>query len=350
MLRPFILALSTTLSAATCGAGAEFTVFAPGQQPDTITALSRILSPNSPADVRVEDTLEAAVQDRSDVLVLFMKRESERAFSPEMIAALQTRRVIGIGYGSAQVFGELRLEINGEACAHNTLNHVPEIRIEENKLCPQLKGNQFVVFRFPDSDGVEDLKRTDDNFAMHLPPGHEASRFVEAIARRAGDENYAPVVKQGNHILIGLAAPPHLWTEEYRTFFSAVAQSLLKAQVMPFVRASWEPTKPGLYDFELAEGRSTTQPSGREFHFQFTEPVQLTASLEYSGNANLMLLFMGENREHWTRVDAKSGEKLEVKVNVTSGDIAQMGDGYWLLKVTNFSKDKRSACRLSIEY
>jgi hypothetical protein len=65
----------------------------------------------------------------------------------------------------------------------------------------------------------------------------------------------------------------------------------------------------------------------------------------------MMLLFMGKkNREHWTRVNARDGEVLEININITEEDINNIGEWYWALRVSNFDSEHRPECSLSIAY
>jgi hypothetical protein len=54
-----------------------------------------------------------------------------------------------------------------------------------------------------------------DNFAMFLPPRGKKSSVVDAIARWTSDPRYAPIVHQGNCVLIGIPIPASRWTAPY---------------------------------------------------------------------------------------------------------------------------------------
>lgn len=343
-------ALVCALPATNRAMGNEFTLFAPDQNPDAIAALSRALCPEKPADVEVVDTIQKAIKSKADVLVLFLSRQTAPSLVSETISDLRTKKILGIGYGAAKVFGDLGLEINGGACAHDTLDHSPEIAIQPSPLCPEMKGRKIVAFRIADTATDDEMQRPDYNFAMYLPRKHETTQFVEAIARWKGDDNYAPIVQQGNHILVGLAAPPQGWTMEYTTLITTVAGALAKSPSVPFTKAEWDLCQPGEYEFELAEGRSTNELFDRVFHFRFEKPVVFSASLQQTGSASVMVLFMGEGGQHWSRRDGKLGENPRIDAKISKDDIERIGAGYWSLKVTNFDRDARPKCKLSIEY
>jgi len=150
--------------------------------------------------------------------------------------------------------------------------------------------------------------------------------------------------------MVGLAAPATTWTKEYRSFFGQLASALAKRKSVSYSKANWETTDPGDYNFTLAKGGSTTELSGRRFYFRFTKPTVFSATLDHTGSSSVMLLFMGENSEHWTRKDAKNGETLRVNINITTEDIKRIGDGYWSLKVTNFDRAGGTACKLKLKY
>ena len=62
------------------------------------------------------ESLKRAVASGAEVLVIVLPR-SRDPYSDDLIEGLKKKKVIGIGYGAAQLFGQLELEINGGACA-----------------------------------------------------------------------------------------------------------------------------------------------------------------------------------------------------------------------------------------
>ncbi len=325
----------------------EFTIFASEKES---AALSKTLCPDKPDSVQIVSSIQKAVDSESDVLVLFLPHKFETKFDSQTITKLRDRKVIGIGYGAAQVFGTLGLEIKGGACAHNGLSRAPGIQVEDTPLSPKLKAKKLVAFRLGDKRTEEVQRGNDYNFAMYLPRKQKMTQFVEAIARWPGDENYAPIVKQGNHIMVGIAAPPQTWTKEYSSFFADLAKAFAKQPDVPFSRAKWEITRPGEHGFKLAKGQSTEDPSNRTFYFRFNKPTKFSASLRCEGSEAIMLLFMGENKEHWTRRNGIAGMDLQINVEISAKDIQSVGEGYWSLNVTNFDRGNLAKCKLKIEY
>ena len=52
-----------------------------------------------------------------------------------------------------------------------------------------------------------------DDFGMYIPRLSEQVYFVDVIARVERDENYAPIVKQNNYVMIGISGTPSAWTD-----------------------------------------------------------------------------------------------------------------------------------------
>ena len=340
--------VACALLAATCARGSELTILAPDETSADADVLSKILRPDSPGGVQVVRTVQQAINSKSEVLVFFMGRWAPR-LDAKAIAALRERKIIGIGSGAAELFGALGLEINGDACVTGPRDRSPEVRIETGIGGSRHKGRKFVAFRL---DEDQPLRGRDYNLAMFLPRKDEATNFVDTIARRSDDANYAPIVKQGNQVLVGLAAPPATWTPEYKSFFVDMANALVRQAPVPFSKAQWETTKPGEHEFQLAKGFSTDDLFSRRFHFRFTKPTTFSATLSHSGSANvvLVLLFESEDSERLTQMEARKGEELRIDADISAADVRRNEDAYWSLDVTNFDRAAGADCRLKIEY
>ena len=330
------------------GTPALFTVFAPDQQPDAIAALAEALCPGNSQRVRIAKTAREALDWRSDVLVLFLGRTAASHFgSPEFMAELKKKKVIGIGYGAGELFGALGLEISGEHCAGG-IESPPQIRIQRTALVPQWSVDTITAFRI-DGNASPTGPEKDYNRMMYLPSKDEHARFVEAIARDSRDGAYAPIVKQNSYILVGLAAPATTWTGEYRSFFRALANGLAQAPQVPFSTATWEVTRPGQYEFDLAGGRSTEESPQKDFYFRFPSATKFTAVLEHTGSRAVMMSFRGDRGPRSVRKDARNGETLRIEVNVTEEDIKRAGAILWTLRVSNFDSTSPAHCKLRIE-
>lgn len=287
----------------------------------------------------VFETLESALASKAEVLIFFLPGRDK--ISTQDVQRLKGRKVIGIGYGSAQVFGQLGLEINGGACAH--FGNSVTLTGQKSFLLRKTWENRKVT-TYTDSP-------ESDNFGMYLPPHDEKCEFVDAIARVSRDENYAPIVRQNNYVMMGLSASPTEWTDTYKQLFHDVASAMQKAENKEF-RLGWFRTlSPGKHEFDLAKGRSVKKASGKEMYFKFKKPTSFTATLTHSGSFNMMMLFMSKkNRLHWNRQDARNGEPLVISCEITENDIRRVGDGYWTLKVTNFDSGNTASCVLTVDY
>ena len=331
------------------GTAALFTVFAPDQPPDSTAALAEALCPGNSQRVRVAKTAREALDWRSDVLVLFLGRTAASHFgSPEFMAELKKKKVIGIGYGAGELFGALGLEIGGEHCTRRLIDPPPQMRILRTAPVPQWSVDTITAFRIDSNARPTGLEKY-YNRRMYLPSKDEHARFVEAMARCPEDEAYAPIVKQNNYILVGPAAPATTWTGEYRSFFRALANGLAQAPQVPFSVATWEVTRPGQYEFDLAEGRSTEESPQKEFYFRFPSATKFTAVLEHTGSRAVMLSFRGDRGPRSVRKDARNGETLRIEVNVTEEDIKRAGAILWTLRVSNFDSTSPAHCKLRIE-
>jgi hypothetical protein len=84
-----------------------------------------------------------------------------------------------------------------------------------------------------------------------------------------------------------------------------------------------------VYPLSLARGRSTTEASQFEQYLRFSKPTTLSITLTIAESQSVMLLFMGEQRERWTREDGDDGETLTITIDITEGDLQAVGDRYW---------------------
>ena len=149
---------------------------------------------------------------------------------------------------------------------------------------------------------------------MFLPPSKEKPSVVDVIARWTSDANYAPIVRQGNCVLIGIPVPSTRWTEAYGELIREMCLALHERKLEAYSTAHREVTKPGTYEFKLAKRGSIDPPFTKTFYFHFTVPKRFSARLEHAGSDSVMLIFMGddEKRTHWTRKDARQQETLKI--------------------------------------
>ncbi len=339
---PILLALATPSKARADDAKLGFGVFVANQDASFTKSLLKLLSGNETMrGAESFESIDDAIASDAGVLLLVMPR-SRAAIPDKQLKALKNRKVIGIDYGVAQLFGALGLRINGGACAHFS-RRLPDVKVQTNQLLG-MKHATGTITPYKEA-------RPADNFGMYIPAKSELTQQVDVIARFVGDSNYAPIVRQGNYVMVGLSSHPDGWSEEYRTVIRDVAVALLKQEQKPFSVGSFEILAPGVHEFPLAKGRSTKELFGKTFHFKFDEPTKFSATLVHSGSGSMMMLFMGQhNRLHWTRKDAKAGEPLKIAIDISADDLTAIGDRYWSLKVTNFDAASAAKCKLTVQY
>ena len=296
-------------------------------------------------------SLEEALRSRAEVLVLWLADQSSQSVDDATLNALKKRRVIAVGYGSAELFEKLGLEINDQACAHDPDNRSPRIRLERSSMVNKEQAqHEVVAFTLP----ADTSRDHDHDFAMYIPAKSHLRSAVEVIGRwsggQAGSSNYAPIVRQGDYLMVGFAAPVTAWTGEYRKLFTELATSLLRHNPQPFPAVKWPPTKPGVYKFRLARLASTNDLADKTFYFTFKSPTTFTARLDAKGSSDVMLLFVGKDREHWVRKDAGLDQQTQIKVPITEKNARSSGVGHWRLGVTNFDPQHEAECTLTIMY
>jgi hypothetical protein len=343
----FLLAFLAILSATASTSGVsgelphlDYAVFAVELDGQISRPLVQLLAEGDPGRMAESfPTLEKAVESDAEVLVIHLPRQRDD-YPEELLQGLKKRKVIGIGYGAAQLYGQLELEINGGACAHFG-GSIAGIQTQSSLLLEQ-----------PQSEMAPyDGSSASDNVGMFITAGSEETFFVDVIARVKGRENYAPIVRQNNYVLIGLSNPPSDWSADYRRLFRDIATAMLEREKEEFKKPEFPLLGPGKQLFSLANGFSAQKPFSKTHYYKFTKPTLFTATLEHTGSTNMMLIFMGEKgRLHWTREDSKNGDPLTIVVQITAEDIKRNGDNHWTLKATNFDRDNTSTCVLSVQY
>jgi hypothetical protein len=188
-----------------------------------------------------------------------------------------------------------------------------------------------------------------DYFGMHIPKKSPDCAFVDVIARVPYNPSYAPIVREGNCMMICLDAHPTLWTDEFKAIVQEVGTTLLDRKLEPFTRAKRPVSAAGVHAFKLAKSGDTDELSGHHLYFKFDKPVTFRAKVEHTGSKSLMFLFMGENSECWHREDASNGESLELKVSITQKQLDSIKDGYWELKVSNFDANNTAEGKIEVK-
>ena len=326
----------------------RFVVYA--SEADTVfgSSLFRALYGNGKRERFVKaQTIEQAVESEAEVLVLVLPARELPKLGNGTLESLKKRKIVGIGYGAAQLFGQLGLEINGGACMHG-VQSPPSLTIVKSELLGEPKQTEPLLV-LQDKPVAEPDAAKLDLFAVFLTPRGSKASVVDAIARWTTDMNYAPIVRQGNCILIGIPAPATQWTPAYADLIREACLALQERKLETHSTARWDVTKPGTYKFSLAPRGNTDLPFDKTYYFQFTEAKGFRAQLEHKGSNSMMLLFtgQGESRNHWTRMDARQGETLKINAEISGEDIKKLGDRYWTLQVTNFGDNMPAECTLT---
>src|SRR5262249_26433804 len=99
---------------------AKFVVYSEAEDAELASSLLRVLRDKEEKVTRIArvDTVQAAAESNADVLILVMIQRETPKFEKQLLEALRKRKIIGIGFGAAQLFGQLGLEISGGNCMH----------------------------------------------------------------------------------------------------------------------------------------------------------------------------------------------------------------------------------------
>lgn len=337
--RAMLLALSAIIVSVPAAA-ADFAIILDEDAKQAEASLRECLAGQGPKPkIESYQTLEQAVAADSEVLVIVMPRQRVE-YSADLLEELKQRKVIGIGYGAAQLFGQMELEIKGGACAHGAIT---DLSVQQSVLLAgQWEPKQIAAY---------DEQARGDQFGMYIPKLSELVAHVDVVARRADRENYAPIVRQSNFVLIGLSYHADAWSDDLRKLVHDIATELRAAEAQPFRKPTRPLLAPGQHPFRLGKSRSTEELFSKTFYLKFNRPTLFTATLQHADSQNMMMLFMGEKeRLHWTREDARAGEPLRVAIEISEQDLERIGDNYWTLSITNFDRDNPAACVLNVEY
>ena len=242
----------------------SFAVLAPASDSKSLNTLAEILAGSGDGSAVVKaETIDEAILSDAEVLVLVLPRERRPIENrDEVLSALRNRKIIGVGRGSAQLFGRLGLEIHSDFTLDDSLNRTPSINVEKTSALWQTSLQEsFVAYELPPVSDPNATQKNgapvyvDDNIAMFIPEWSHHCSVVDVIARWvAPRETHAPIVRQGNHTLVGLAAPVVSWTPQYRVFFHDLAMSVYASRLTPFRRVQWDTTPPVLCHVLLVRG------------------------------------------------------------------------------------------------
>lgn len=328
----------------------KFVVCAPDKDSNLRSSLYRVLRGNGEvARFDKANTIDQALDSEAEVLVLILTGKTLPELEEDTVRKLRQRKIIGFGFGAALLFGRLGLEINSGSCEIGGSTH---LRVKTSELLGESKNTGPVqVFRERTEPGAR--PHPTDTFEIFLPPG-ENSSVVDVIARWTGPANYAPIVRQGNCVFIGIPLPSTQWTEQSTDLIRATSQALYERQREEFSVARQEITKAGDYEFVLAKQGSTDQPFSKTFYFRFTEPKRVIAHLEDSTTEGVVVDFLERDHEngcdkHMDCLRSRNKNILDLTAFVSRGDIAYWGDHHLKLRLRTRAGEANCKLKITIE-
>ena len=99
-----------------------FTIFSDANSPGWAEGFAELLREASSVEVEIADSLDSAIEGDSDVLILNLGRRDDEKLSPERIATLARRRIVGMAPGADWLCDQLdELEVHGGMIAQANL-------------------------------------------------------------------------------------------------------------------------------------------------------------------------------------------------------------------------------------
>ncbi|MDE0690717.1 MAG: hypothetical protein OXI55_00570 [Gammaproteobacteria bacterium] len=334
-------------------AATTFTIFSDEVIPGWAEGFARLLSEESQATVGVVSSLEAALDSRTDVLVLALGRRFDARPSDHQIARLGNRRIIAMSTAADW----LRRQVGALETRTGMSSGRDHPMISTNS---ELLGNQasnlpFHAFKKRYETPLAEFN--DLTPMLHFGPTRltEFRPDIEYIVTLAEPAECAVVMRQASVVYAGVHAHPDEFSAEYRQLIRRVALALATRPVEPLapIVVNRQMHPPGTVRFELSRWEGSNDDNMRTFHFRFEQPTVLTATLEHTDSDAMMLLFSGDGgtgRLHWTRVDSEAGETLTIAANINQQAIESLGHRYWELQVVNFDRDKGGTAKLTVRY
>jgi len=383
----------------------KYVVYSAPQKPSWGPDLVRILRGKYGVESAVEiDELNKAIASAAEVLILVLPDDAPPRLTTKNLDALKKRKIIGIGNGAGELFDQMGLEIGSEQCAGNLDSRLTvtksilfddQKRVEKDTITGAAKrpveahneGKRDIQVEAPGSapvpgsqmrrnvtikvigdpnqvDAAEISRRVlqaldnPGSIKMFIPAWSPYSSVVDAIARSTDDPLYAPIVRQGNCVLVGLTVPPARWSQTYTEFFCQLCQKLLERKREEFSTARLPVTPAGKYEFKLAGADQTERASTKWFFFELKASDTITARLSFQGSKSVSMVFSGKDRAHWERNDYNADRTairpppraLQISKTIDRNDIDRMDGHYWELEVTNYDQETSAECTLSIQY
>lgn len=234
-------------------------------------------------------------------------------------------KVIGIGDGGAELFGQLGLEIGA---GHGMHSDDPCVVVEMSELVESKSSsisNKIIeVYRSTEKCDVQG----------YYDAGSTIVAGFEGIARWEKWQNHWPIARQGNYIIWGFNAPLAQMTDEGKQLFFNLLVNHNAYVDIPLSKAlqKIDYIKTG----RLAD-RLSNEFRRRVWNFQVHRVGLISATLTWEKSEHeLMLLLIGPRSEKgyvgWKREDGTS--PLHIEFEVTEDALLEGTD--WEISVANF--------------
>ena len=328
----------------------SFTIFADANSPGWAEGFAALLRDGTAVEVDIADSLDSAIDGDSDVLILNLGRRDDEKLSPERIATLARRRVVGMAPGVDWLCDQLdELEVHGGMIAQANL---PMLLVDSDLLGERSTNEPIKPFAKPQQRTENPTARTP---VVYFGTGDidEYRPSVDYILVAEHSQKCAVVMRQANFVYAGVWAHPGEWSGEYRALVRRVALTLAERPIVDLVPLVVERQihPPGAVRFDLEPITHGTDGFFRLFHFRFDHPTVFTATLEHTGSNAMMLLFAGGKRRlHGQRVDTEDGRTLTITANISAASNRAVRHRYWMLNVTNFDHDHGASAKLTVQY
>lgn len=327
-----------------------FTIFSDANSPGWAEGFATLLRERRAVEVEIADSLDSAIDGDSDVLILNLGRRTDEKLSPDRIATLARRRIVGMAPGVDWLCDQLdELEVHGGMI---TQANLPMLLVDSDLLGERSTNEPIKPFAKPQQRTEDPTPRTP---VVYHGTGDidEYRPSVDYILVAEHSQKCAVVMRQANFVYAGVWARPDEWSEEYRALVRRVALTLAERPIVDLgplvVERQIHP--PGAVRFDLEPTTHGTDGFFRLFHFRFDRPTVFTATLEHTGSNAMMLLFAGGKRRlHGQRVDTEDGKTLTITANISAASNRAVRHRYWTLNVTNFDHDHAASAKLTVQY
>ena len=206
---------------------ASYALFGLEDEDDEVFSTLKELLIGEEKEVTVEkaDTMSDGIASEAEVLILVRGLGSSPELTRELIEPFKKRKVLGIGIGAARLFDRAGLKIGSFNMVFGSAG-TPLIAGPGNSVADL---GEAPVSVFAPPPGINDRSFRKSVFAYVLGSPNSLKRDgVEVIAHWQGDQNFAPIVRQGNTVLIGINGRISKWSPEFRELVRKVASGLAR--------------------------------------------------------------------------------------------------------------------------